>query len=224
LEGPIAWIYPDEFDITKDDTDTAIPAHGTCVLTRAIGIWGSSRSAAVTIGRLDTSTSYTQRKARIEQQVLTLLIQILNEVIKNSLQKRAVVNFSVGWNGLDDPGLGAYPIGRASLWARQLYLVVKKLVAQDVIFVTSAGNEGQADKTVIDVPAIWATDIGFISTAATDSQGVVWNEARYLPNKYWPNSGANTWASGVDVVCPARSGNSDFLFQTGSSFCKLSSS
>jgi len=194
--------------------DSKSSAHGSCVLTRAVGIWGSSRSASVTIVRTDWGPDAT---TTLKQQIASAFTQVLEDIRTKRLQKKSVVSFSYDW--LDQLG-GPMTNLDEDPYDRAMYILLEQLVAEEAVLVVASGNDGEAEDSVVSTaPIVWSGDLGFITTAATSDAGQIAGFSQWLPSRFWPFSGVATYAPGIDVECPLQAGTG-VQYKSGSSFGK----
>ena len=107
------------------NTETDEKDHGSCVTSKAAGMnWGVAKKANIVIAKVGVK----QTDTALAGWYIYLLQKVREDVLKNNLEGKAVVNLS-----------GGLPLTDASIIA-SMKTAVESLLKNDVVVVTTAGN------------------------------------------------------------------------------------
>ena len=193
-------------DGLPEDRDGGLAdSHSTCVASKAAGQrYGSAKKATLVVVKM---TGF------VRMEIYSIFDTVWKDIQQKKRQKKSIVTIS--WGTKDPTDLKDVP----SHW-QQARMDIERLMKNDVIVVTSAGNDAEKEhdgkkRTEVDqAPAIFASDdYPIIVVGATDNAG---NKAAF-------SQGGNKVAilgPGVDIECQDRSLRQPWI-TSGTSFCKF---
>ncbi|KAI9840478.1 MAG: hypothetical protein M1837_001584 [Sclerophora amabilis] len=199
------WIMSgDPFQEIYDDREDDPGDHGDCVFARAVGAkYGVAKNANVVIVKCPALLDAPDKTTTTQSSLLGGLVDILNDVQFNHLQKRAVVNLSYGFR----PGSGRIERQFVARYKE----VLEGILEEDVVVVVAAGNSWDPHRRHIDDwPAFFASELeGLIVVGAADMYGNLAEFSRGGPLM-------TVAAPGEDIVCGEIEDR--FLERSGTSY------
>ncbi|KAK1995905.1 subtilase [Colletotrichum falcatum] len=194
-EGTIRWLFA-----TEDKTENDENGHGSCMQSLVNGpLFGAAKGADIVIIKL--GAKYTL------DNILFGLLLIYQDVIKNKLQGKAVVNMSIG-NTLLLPSSNSH--GRKPGFILEDGIAGYKsalqlLIGQDVVAVAASGNSREdpnGGEFVTSFPAFLGREIDIITVGAVDRRGKRESYSQGVPREL------DTSAIGT-ATCASNHGNDD---------------
>ncbi|KAK2005292.1 subtilisin-like protein [Colletotrichum eremochloae] len=194
-EGTIRWLFATE-DKTENDED----GHGSCMQSLVNGpLFGAAKSADIVMVKLGARYALDN--------ILFGLLLIYDDVIKNKLQGKAVINMSLG-NKLLLPSSntrGRKPGFILEDGIAGYKSALELLVEEDVVAVTASGNSREdpnGGEFVTSFPAFLGREMDIITVGAVDERGKREVYSQGVPREL------DTSAIGT-ATCASNNGNND---------------
>ncbi|KAL9033289.1 MAG: hypothetical protein Q9180_006025, partial [Flavoplaca navasiana] len=212
--GTKKWIFPGSrndprYTIDDSETDKTEDSHGSCVYSMAVGPrFGTAKNANVVIVKHaifnKKNPDDPDEEDTVESATLDGMASILADVKDSKLQNKTVVNLSFGLTS-------ALEVASRD----KVYDLIKELLANDVVVVTSSGNERDEDtgdrSEVDDYPALFRKDLqNLIVVGATNNEGETWSESQ-------GGDLLDLSGPGEEILC-ARATGKGVTVQSGTSF------
>ncbi|OBR13074.1 Oryzin [Colletotrichum higginsianum IMI 349063] len=194
-EGTKRWLFANEDKTESDDV-----GHGSCMQSLASGpLFGAAKAADIVIVKLGARSTMDN--------ALFGLILILQDVIQNKLQEKAVINMSIGYKLLV-PSTNTR--GRKPGFVQKdgidgFKQALQLLIEQDVVVVTASGNDRDdpnAGEHITAFPAFFGRQMDIITVGAVDENGKRTYYSQGVPAEL------DTSAIGT-ATCASNKGNED---------------
>ncbi|KAL8884774.1 MAG: hypothetical protein Q9215_007251 [Flavoplaca cf. flavocitrina] len=201
------------YTIDDSETDKTKDSHGSCVYSMAVGPrFGTAKNANVVIVKHaifnKKNPNDPDEEDTVESATLDGMASLLADVKDSKLQNKTVINFSFGLTS-------ALEVASRD----KVYDLIRELLANDVVVVTSSGNDQDEDtgdrSEVDDYPALSRKDLqNLIVVGATNNAGETWRESQ-------GGDLLDLSGPGEEILC-ARATGKGVTVQSGTSFATAS--
>ncbi|KAL0936787.1 subtilase [Colletotrichum truncatum] len=196
-KGTKRWIFP-----TNEKRETDEQGHGSCVQSLINGpAFGTAKKADLVVVKVGEIPRLSV--------VLSSLLLIHNDVVEKKLQGKAVINLSYGIQllVLKSNTAGVQPGFKDPDTIDAFETVLKLLIAEDVVLVTTSGNQRDqpnGGEFVTGFPGYFGRDIDIITVGAVDEAGKQTEYSQGVPREL------DTSAIGR-TLCAYNVGNKDAI-------------